>query len=96
VVQIHSPRLSSQMLDSQLGYRVFLLRQAFPNWFPLIVYTITRQASDHRGSYSNYGEAEEQPDRFAGTDPACGCCKHGRCYREPLDHRQGRSLFTRG
>ena len=24
----------SQMLDSQLGYRAFLLRQAFPNWFP--------------------------------------------------------------
>src|SRR2546427_7948209 len=22
----------SQMLDSQLGYRAFLLRQAFPNW----------------------------------------------------------------
>jgi len=67
VVQIHSPRLSNQMLDSQLGYRVFLLRQAFPNWFPLIVYTITRQTSDHRGSYSDYGEAEEQPDRFAST-----------------------------
>jgi len=48
------------MLDSQWGYRAFLLRQAFPNWFPLIVYTITtRQTSDHRGSYRDHREAEE-------------------------------------
>ena len=57
------------MLDSHLGYRALLLRQAFPNWFALIVYTITRrQTSDHRGSYSDYGEAEEQPDRFASAE----------------------------
>src|SRR5437667_1375693 len=54
-----APRLSSQMLDSQLGYRAFLLRQALPNWFPLIVCTITRQTRDHRGSYRDYGDAEE-------------------------------------
>ncbi len=51
---------ASHAQDSQLGYRAFLLRQAFPSWFPLIVYTITtRQTSDHRGSYCDHGEAEE-------------------------------------
>ena len=68
------------MLDSQLGYRAFLLRQAFPNWFPLIVYTIvTRQTNDHRGSHDDYGEAEQYPEGFAGTEP------RGRDLRDVRD-----------
>src|SRR6185312_4871840 len=52
--------IDNQMLDSQLGHRAFLLRQAFPNSFPLIVYTITaRQTSDFRGCYGDHGEAEK-------------------------------------